>query len=34
MEQVAQRICGYLIPEIVQGLSGCGFDQPGLEEGL
>jgi len=33
-EQEAQRSCGSLIPASVQGQAGCGFQPPGLVEGV
>jgi len=34
LEQAAQRSCGCLVPESVQGQVGGGFEQPGLVEGV
>jgi len=34
VEQVAQRSCGCPLPGSVQGQVGCGFEQPGLVEGV
>ena len=34
LAQVAQRSCGCPLPGSVQGQAECGFEQPGLVEGV